>query len=95
MNQAPNEKGGAEVYRKAALLIERGEACRSCWAVSMAVDYRDDSFKRRYVEAMLGGDECTAQLFYDIPGGGNGKLSDDIRVVSLCFMAAMAETGDA
>jgi hypothetical protein len=83
----------AAIYRKAAKLIDDGFCDRSCWAVKSAAT--GDIFGPcpecdEFVDVMLGGSDVTSMLPF-------GNTSDtimedrDIRILLLCFMAAITE----
>jgi hypothetical protein len=87
-----------ELYREAARLVHVGQTRRSCYAVAIAATGDEFGSSRvpevkRYMKAMLDGEYFTAALPWDKEF--DCAENDRIRVLLLCFMAAMVEAGDA
>lgn len=75
----------SEIYRKAAQMIADGECSRSCWAIAKAQSrphWIRTKARRAYVATILG-TEMTSEL----PG-----ITNPVRILALCFMAAIAES---
>lgn len=97
------QRADARHLREAARLVEKKSDTtsgavnlynRSCWALNLAqgsARYCEGTpLTARYIDVMLGGEYCTSRLFSD----GDLQEDMDVRVLLLCFAAAMAETGD-
>ncbi len=81
----------SQVYRKAAQRIERGFSDRACYAINAVLGLplsAKSAEKMAYVDQVLCGSEITSYL-YSAEDEMNGWM--DMRVVALCFMAAIAE----
>ena len=84
------------IYRKAARLIESGSMDRSCWAVVSAENagralWENTPAREAYADQILGGEEDTYALDWG-PNGADSREAKRIRVLALCFMAAIAES---
>lgn len=94
----------AAALREAARLVEQNSDTinRSCWALKLAQGLKkcdDSELADRYVDVMLDGQTCTMYLPWADEDDGSDNIGDreedhDVRVLLLCFAAAMAETGD-
>ena len=90
----------SQVYREAARLLERKEVITCCPAISTAErPYHDE--RGHNGECRLDQLEGPFREFF-WPDNGQAywwgspkvKANQDARVIALCFMAAMAESGD-
>lgn len=99
-------KRRAAIYRQAARSIENGADLYSCIAVMNACDDDKEGAKLagKYVDVLVYGleddDWPSAEGRLQITGFAYGAREVgvdevDLRVLALCFMAAMVETGDA
>ena len=79
----------SEIYAKAAQRIERGESSRACWAIQEVLNESrlyDSRLRAEYVDRVLCGEEATWVLYDSI----SHEKAQEIRALSLCFMAAIA-----
>lgn len=86
----------SEIYREAAQIVAHGECSRSCYAINRVQRlYSSDrnAVQQAYVDTMLDGEYATWAL--DWGGDGDSQKAHDIRVLALCFMAAIAEAEEA
>lgn len=68
---------------------------RSCWALNLVqggARYNNTELTDRYVDVMLDGQTITSALPWD--DTGDTPAAHEIRVLLLCFAAALAATGD-
>lgn len=100
------KKQRAELYRQAAKLMEDGAVEFSCHAIVKAQtgDLPREFFARDYPEVMTYGDAfrpphvvrgaTTPWFLNELCAGVVTEEVNAVRVLMLCFAAAMVETGD-
>lgn len=87
----------SEVYREAALLVERGHerfACHAICAVLFLEENAHNEYSKKFSE-WFRPEESRVAWMVDYNGADddpeNMETSQDRRVLALCFMAAIAE----
>ena len=101
MSRSTEARSKAAIYRKAAMLLEDGAlhsgerntpVKHSCCAVAKAEGIFPE-WNYGHVESRL------VDEYYEIFNGNFGpyweQRNQDVRILALCFMAAMVEAGDA
>lgn len=90
-------KKDAAVYLRAAQLAEQYIAdeshnnIRSCWLIDEICRETQSEARKKFVEHVLCGVSNSSALYGPTC---SDNISNEARVIALCFAAAMAESGD-
>lgn len=91
-------KKDAAIYRKAAQMIERGDAAYCCFAISFVKisQERINELTERFIKA-YGKKNAPCYGWYGNPFDWDDEAREhrqSSRVIALCFAAALADAGD-
>lgn len=91
--ETAKRRKNTDIYRRAARLIENNKADMSCWAINQARTNGREILGRSPQR-----EKYENTFVIDAPDGHFGPNNEEnrgVRIVALCFMAAMVEAGDA
>ena len=83
----------SEIYREAAKRMENGKYCFSCFAVAIVAGESSNGSAVKFYERWFKQRGSGSAWMVDFPGHEPEDMASarDRRVLSLCFMAAIAE----